>query len=371
MKNTIYTFLLMSVLALACCAPDDDGGPGTDPLDDLTSIPYDPQPYVIVTSSNMGTMEIPSDNPLTVDGVELGRHLFYDPILSADSTLSCSSCHLPAGSFTDNNAVSEGIDGIAGTRSSMSLLNVGYFTNGLFWDGRTQTLEEQALLPVEDPIELHHTWPAVMEELQEHTNYPKLFRKAFGITTRSEMTKELAAKALASFERIMVSSGQSKFDLVESQVGNAQYSDEEFAGRDLFFFESGSINHPGCSHCHNGALLTNNLYENNGLDMVSSLEDFEDKGLGAITGSLLDNGRFRIPSLKNIELTAPYMHDGRFETLEEVIDHYASGGHPADNISPLQLPFMISAEEKDNLIAFIKTFTDMEFVNNPDLQNPF
>jgi len=226
-------------------------------------------------------------------------------------------------------------------------------------------------LPVEDPIELHNTWPSVIEQLKEHDEYPAMFRRAFGISGKNEITKELAAKALASFERILVSSGQSKFDLVESQVGNAQYTDEEFAGRDLFFFESGSLNHPGCSHCHNGALLTNNLYENNGIDMVSSLDDFVDKGLGAVTGNLLDNGKFRIPSLKNIELTAPYMHDGRFQTLEEVIDHYATGGHPADNIPSLLLAFTITDQEKSDLIAFIKTFTDMEFVNNPDLHNPF
>jgi len=369
MKNISYLFLFLVVIIAACCSPDD----GPDSVDEsvLTDTPYDPQPYVIVTSSNMPTMEIPSDNPLTVDGVQLGRHLFYDPILSLDSTMSCSTCHLPAGSFTDNLDVSTGIDGIAGARSSMSLLNVGYFNNGLFWDGRSQTLEEQALLPVEDPIELHNTWTNVIEKLKVHADYPVMFRKAFGISSKDEMTKELAAKALASFERIMVSSGQSKFDLVESQVGNNQYSDEENLGRDLFFVESQSVNHPGCSHCHNGALLTNNLYENNGLDMVNSLEDFEDKGHGAVTGNLLDNGRFRIPTLKNIELTAPYMHDGRFQTLEEVIDHYQSGGHPADNISPLQLPFTLTDTEKANLIAFMKTFTDMEFVNNPDLQSPF
>ena len=363
----------MSLFVFTCCNPDDDAGPdpGPEPEDDLTDVTYDPQPYEYPFDFVLGTMEIPEDNPLTVDGVLLGRHLFYDPILSLDSTMSCSSCHFPAGSFTDTLAVSTGIDGIAGTRSSMSLLNVGYFTNGLFWDGRVQTLEEQALIPVEDPIEMHHTWPAVMEQLRVHEKYPVLFRKAFGITSRDEMTKELAAKAIASFERIMVSSGMSKFDLVENQVGNASYSEEEFLGRDLFFAESATVGHPGCWHCHGGELLTTDAYENNGLDMISSLEDFEDKGRGIVTGNLFDNGKFRVPSLRNIELTAPYMHDGRFETLEEVIDHYASGGNPADNFNPLQLPFTITDEEKAHLIAFMKTFTDMEFVNNPDLQSPF
>jgi len=128
----------MSVFVFVCCNPDDNMPPEGDPDNDLTDIPYDPQPYEIMTSSNMPTMEIPEDNPLTIDGVQLGRHLFYDPILSADSTMSCSSCHLPAGSFTDNNAVSVGIDDVAGVRSSMSLLNVGYFNTGLFWDGKNK-----------------------------------------------------------------------------------------------------------------------------------------------------------------------------------------------------------------------------------------
>ena len=360
----------MSILVFICCKSDDDVTLGSDI--DLRDIPYDPQPYEYPYAFTLGVMEIPEDNPLTVDGVELGRHLFYDPILSLDSTMSCSSCHFPAGSFTDTLAVSTGVDGVAGTRSSMSLLNVGYFTNGLFWDGRVQTLEEQALLPVEDPIELHHTWPSVMDKLKVHSKYPTLFRKAFGISSKNEMTKELAAKALASFERIMVSSGQSKYDLVINHVGNAQFTDEEIFGRILFEIEpAGSDGHPSCTHCHGGDLLTNNAYENNGLDLVSSLNDFTDKGYGAVTGELQDNGRFRVPSLRNIELTAPYMHDGRFETLEEVIDHYASGVHPAENINPFQSSFLITDEEKAYLIAYLKTFTDMEFVNNPDLQSPF
>jgi len=371
MKKTLYTLSLLGVLAFASCQQDDDIDPPNPNDGDLTDILYDPQPYVVTTSTNMGEMEIPVDNPLTIDGVQLGRRLFYDPILSADSTMSCSTCHLPVSSFTDNLAVSTGIDGVAGERSSMSLLNVGYYYNGLFWDGRTMTLEDQALLPIEDPIELHTTWPEVIEKLKVHEKYPTFFRKAFGIENTSEITKELAAKALASFERIMVSSGESKFDKVESGVGGVGYNDAEFAGRDLFFFESGSVNHPGCSHCHNGALLTNNKYENNGIEEVTTLSDFPDLGLGGFTGNLLDNGKFRVPTLKNIELTAPYMHDGRFETLEEVIDHYATGGHPADNIPPVLLAFDITEQEKADLIAFIKTFTDMDFVNNPDLQNPF
>jgi cytochrome c peroxidase len=370
MKNLIYLFSIC-LLLLTACNNDDEMVIDEPDKTDLTGIPYNPQAYVLTIPTGFPQLEIPADNALTMDGVNLGRHLFYDPILSADSTMSCSSCHLAAGSFTDNKAVSIGIDGIGGTRSSMALLNVGFFTNGLFWDGRSPSLEAQALLPVEDVIELHNTWPNVVTKLKAHEDYPTLFRKAFGIANTAEISKELAAKAIAQFERIMVSSGKSRYDLIEAATPGMFYTEEELHGRELFFFESGAVNHPGCSHCHNGPLLTTNQYENNGTQQAATLEDYPDKGRGMVTGDVYDNGKFRVPTLRNIDLSAPYMHNGQFETLEEVIDHYASGGFPASNTNPLMIPFTISDEDKADLIAFIKTFTDMEFVNNPDLQNPF
>ncbi len=368
MKKLSFLFSICLLTIVACVKDDEvDQGPVDD--GDLTDIPYDPQSYELVVPASFGVMEIPADNPLTVDGVQLGRHLFYDPILSADSTMSCSSCHLPSGSFTDNLAVSTGIDGIDGTRSSMSLLNVGYYYNGLFWDGRAATLEEQALMPVEDPVELHNTWPNVVSKLKAHSSYPDMFRKAFGIENTSQITKELAAKAIAQFERIMVSSGQSKYDLVEAATPGWVYSDDEVLGKDLFFNEE--ANHPGCSHCHDGVLFTTNEYENNALDSFPTLDDYIDKGQGPVSGDPFDNGKFRIPTLRNIDLTGPYMHDGRFDSLEQVIDHYSSGGFGAENVPSFLLPFDITEEEKMQLIAFLKTLTDLEFVNNPDLQNPF
>lgn len=343
-----------------------------DPKDDLLQFSHDPQPYDLQTPFWLGEMPIPADNPMTVEGVALGRALFYDPILSADSTQSCASCHLPSASFTDNQAVSVGIDGIAGTRSSMSLLNIGYAQNGLFWDGRVQTLEEQALLPVEDPIELHHSWTAVMDDLRQHPDYPRRFRAAFDIADRDEMTKELAAKAMAQFERTLVSSGQSKRDQVLYGSG-VFYTDEEFNGRTLFFFEPSSLDHPGCSHpaCHSGVLFTSDDYVNNGLDEVDNVNDFPDFGRGAVTGNSLQNGLFRVPSLLNVALNAPYMHDGRFQTLEEVLDHYSSGGHPSPTVDANILPFTLSEEDKRDIIAFLHTLTDTTFTNNPAHQNPF
>lgn len=362
--------LVLLALILACC----DDSPGPDPMMsddvDLTDIDYDPQAYDLVYPDHFPTMVIPTDNPMTQEGVELGRRLFFDPVLSLDSTQSCSLCHLQAGSFTDNLSVSTGVDGIAGHRSSMSLLNIGFATNGLFWDGRVETLEEQALLPVEDPIELHNMWPNVIQKLKSHTDYPQRFRKAFGINKSSEIDRELAVKAIAQFERSLVSSGNSKYDKVISGV--SVFTDEELRGFDIFFdIELDTARHAECGHCHNAPLFTTNEYRNNGLDAVQTLEDFADKGLGETTGRIFDNGLFRIPTLRNIEFTAPYMHDGRFETLDEVIDHYITGGFHADNLGAVMRPLNLTDEDKQNLIAFIKTLADPDFMSNPIYSNPF
>jgi cytochrome c peroxidase len=373
--------LLLSMFWIGACQPDDPGPGGT--AGDLEHIPYAPQPYAIAKPSYFPEVPIPADNPMTVEGVQLGRRLFYDPLLSADSTQSCSSCHLPAGSFTDNKAVSRGIDGLDGRRSSMSLLNVAYATDGLFWDGRVQTLEEQALRPVEDPVEMHHSWINVVDDLKQHPNYPALFRKAFGITKKDDITKELAAKALAQFERILISSGTSKFDRFKYQ-GEQVFDDEELDGFLLFSAEGASVGLPDaqCSHCHGNITLTGNTFFSNGLDDVDSFEDYVDKGRGEVTGKLSDNGKFRTPTLRNIALTAPYMHDGRFKTLEEVVDFYGkhgnsnvpfvnelvlSIGQPLGNGQHAELtPYM-----KQALVKFLHTLTDTAFVNNPDIQNPF
>jgi len=172
---------------------------------DLSEIPYNPVAYELPKVDPLPPMDIPIDNPMTEAGIELGRFLFFDPILSGNEKMACADCHFPQSGFTDNLAVSTGTDGTAGLRSSMSLVNAGYFTKGLFWDGRIQTLEEQALLPVEDVIELHNDWESVVEKMQAHNDYPTRFRKAFGINTTDEITKELAVKAIAQFERSLLS----------------------------------------------------------------------------------------------------------------------------------------------------------------------
>lgn len=380
MKYSLLFCTGILVAFLAGCGPDS---PGPSPSEgDLEGIPYEPQPYTIQKPASFPPVPVPADNPMTVAGVQLGRRLFYDPILSGDSTQSCSSCHLPAGSFTDNKALSLGIDGLPGRRSAMSLLDVAYVppAKGLFWNGRAATLEEQALLPVEDPLEMHAIWPEVVEKLKRHPDYPTRFRQAFGISDRGEITKELVAKALSQFERTLISSGTSKFD--RWKRGEAEFTDEELNGYFMFAEQGGppGIGLPDaqCFHCHGGGetLLSPQGFFNNGLDSVATLEDFTDKGLWEVTGLRSDMGKFRSPTLRNIALSAPYMHDGRLQTLEEVIDQYSDNGSGVENEDPfirqVGIPFgALSVQNKKDLLAFLLTLTDTTVVNNPDHQNPF
>ncbi|MCB0705902.1 MAG: cytochrome C peroxidase [Saprospiraceae bacterium] len=319
-------------------------------------------------------MPIPSDNPLTVDGVALGRYLFYDPILSLDSTISCASCHLPAAAFADTVALSKGVGGTLGVRNAMSLANVGYYQNGLFWDGRVATLEEQSLHPVQDPLEMREDWNKVEEKLQQHPEYQKRFRAAFGIENSLDIDRYLAAKALAQFERTLIS-GTSKYDFANFDWGTQQqfFTSSELRGRNFFFSEPDDPNdpHPGCTHCHTSLLLTTNEYLNNGLDEAPELTGFSDLGRGGVTLSVFDNGRFRVPTLRNITRTAPYMHDGRFESLEDVLDHYSSGGHYAPNVDANIQAFVLTEEQKTDLLAFLQTLTDQSFIENPAFLNPF
>ncbi len=368
-------WLLVSGIALlffyACEQDGQSGGDNCDncPVDDRISANYNPEAFKLEVPFWLPTPIIPADNPLTVDGVALGGMLFYDPILSSDSTQSCASCHQQKLAFTDGQATSVGVRGLRGTRSSMSLANLAFNPKGLFWDGSVLTLEDQALIPVEDHLEMNETWENVERKLQRHSNYPALFRKAFGIERKREISRDLVVKAIAQFERTMIS-GYSKFDRIV-WLNDGWLEDDEERGRRLFFFEPADINHPGCSHCHFDPLYTDNNFYNNGLEAVPNLEAFPDLGRGNVTKRRFDNGKFRSVTLRNIELTAPYMHDGRFQTLEEVLNQYAAGGHGVENEDPNIVPFPMSARDRQDLIAFLKTLTDTSFVNNPALANPF
>ncbi len=366
-----YLILFFAVVSFAAESCREGEVPCTTcPDTDLISGDYNPQPYTLNVPSWLPPVPIPADNPLTTEGVALGRMLFYDPILSSDSTQSCSSCHLQEKAFTDGLALSTGVLGMQGKRSAMSIANLAYNTRGFFWDGRSPSLEQQALVPVEDHLELNETWDHVLEKLRQHNKYPVQFRKAFGIDKKSQITKELAVKALAQFERTLIS-GNSRYDqIIWGQQG--WLTDQEQRGLELFFIEfAGEVQHPGCSHCHFNPLFTDNNFRQNGLENVPDLLSFPDLGRGAISGIVNDNGKFRVPTLRNIELTAPYMHDGRFATLEQVLDHYATGGHGVSNEDANIFPFVLDEQQKQDLIAFLKTLTDQSFITNPDYSNPF
>lgn len=373
---TRHITLLLTVCILFVaygCQHEPPNDPACTPASgDLTAIDYNPTAATLAIPSNFPPMVPAPDNPLTVEGIDLGRRLFYDPILSVDSTMSCFSCHMQSFNFTDNEAVSEGVDGVAGTRSSMPLLNLAFNHNPLFWDGRVNTLEEQAELPVEDEIELHNTWDEVICRLAVHKDYPTYFREAFGITDKNEITKELAAKAIAQFERSIIS-GNSKYD--KFIRGELFLEDDELAGHDMYFdVADNKIRFPDaeCGHCHGGGpLLTTNEFLNNGTQEAATLSDFADPGLGAVTEIPSDNGKFRVPTLRNIEHSAPYMHDGRFNTLEEVLDHYSSGGKSSPNKDVLVYPINLDSIQKAEILAFLKTLTDTTFMNSKVYSNPF
>ena len=367
MSRISFFFLLAFVFILYPSCVDDDIESG-----DLSSIPYNPQDYELIRPEGFPSMLIPSNNALTKEGVDLGRHLFYDKILSADLSMSCASCHFPEMTFSDGKKLSTGIDGLEGKRSAMSLINIGYVEHGLFWDGRVISLEEQALLPVEDELELHDTWDNVIVKLKAHPDYPTKFRKAFGIDDTSEISKELAAKALAQFERTLISYN-SQFDKVFIKEADDATASEQ-RGHDMFFdkaAQGSGLPDAECSHCHNKPLMTSDAFFNNGIDSVNSLLDFEDLGHGAVTGEALDNGKFRAPTLRNIALTAPYMHDGRFQTLEEVMEHYSDHIHITSNSDVNARRLNLDASQKQDIINFLHMLTDTVFINNPEFQSPF
>lgn len=350
--NKIWLLISISIVSTSC---SDDG------INNYTPFSPTPMPLVIpkIFSNNIIAPVIPIDNPQTEEGVSLGRKLFFDPVLSADNSQSCSDCHSPENAFTDSDRFSEGIDGIVGNRNSMPLFNLAWnYDEKFFWDGRTFSIENQALEPVVNPIEMHSDWEINAEKLQDHSEYPDLFKKAFGV---SKIDSTLVTKALAQFERTLISAN-SRFDkhLLEELI----LTPSELNGFNVFMDETKG----DCFHCHgnaNNPLWTDNDFHNNGLDAVIT-----DLGLGTISGNPADNGKFKSPSLRNLQFTAPYMHDGRFETLEEVINHYSEGLQNSPTIDPLMKSInnggvQLSDSDKSDLKAFLLSLSDLEFINNP------
>jgi cytochrome c peroxidase len=326
-----------------------------------TPIPYSLEIPILFADKLIAPI-IPADNPLTQEGVALGKKLFFDTILSGDETQSCASCHDPKKSFTDQQQFSNGVNDNLGTRNAMPLFNLAWnFDERFAWDGKEFSLEKQALEPVSNPIEMHGNWENITKILQNNLEYKDLFLRAFGT---SIIDSTLITKAIAQFERTLIS-GNSKFD--KYLRGEINLTPEEQNGFDVFMDESKG----DCFHCHgsdNNPIWSDNKFHNNGLDNV-----FVDLGLGKITGDPKDNGKFKSPSIRNLAFTAPYMHDGRFATLEEVINHYSEGLKRSPTIDPLMKKVdeggvHLSTQDKSNLKAFLQTLSDYNFINNPTFQ---
>tara|TARA_B110000908_G_scaffold86362_1_gene103130 strand:+ start:271 stop:1248 length:978 start_codon:yes stop_codon:yes gene_type:complete len=305
---------------------------------------------------------VPANNPLTEEGVALGKKLFFDRILSGDGSQSCASCHNPKKAFTDQQQFSTGIQGESGERNAMPLFNLAWnFDERFAWDGKEFGLEEQALEPVSNPIEMHANWKKVTERIRQHPTYPNLFLQAFGT---SKIDSIMITKAIAQFERTLIS-GNSKFDQFLRK--ETTLTPEEQNGFDVFMDEAKG----DCFHCHgsnNNPLWTDNKFHNNGLDAT-----FKDLGFGNVTGDPNDNGKFKSPSIRNLAFTAPYMHDGRFSTLEEVINHYSEGLKKSATIDPLMKNIdkggvQLSTQDKADLKAFLLTLSDNDFIENPTFQ---
>ena len=294
-----------------------------------------------------------SKNPLTEEGFQLGRKLFYDPILSRDSTISCSSCHLQATGFTHvDHSLSHGIDGKIGTRNSMTLMNLAW-SKSFMWDGGVNHIDVQALNPITNPVEMDETLEHVVQKLQKSEKYQQLFENAFG---DSKITGQRLLKALTQFELLLVSSN-SKYDKVLRK--EAVFTEQEQKGYHLF--------KTNCASCHNEPLFTNDKFENNGLAIDTTLNDI---GRIKITNKKEDYLRFKVPTLRNIQFTFPYMHDGRFKTLTEVIKHYNSISNNTFLPKELSKPMNLSDNDRVDLVAFLKTLTDNEFLFNKRFSYP-
>ena len=284
-------------------------------------------------------------NPLTEEGFQLGRHLFYDPIISRDSTISCASCHLQQTGFTHiDHQLSHGIDGKIGTRNSLALINLAW-NKDFMWDGGVNSIEVQAINPITNPDEMDETLAHVILKLQASEKYRKLFTKAFG---DDKVTSQRLLKALAQFT-VMLKSSNSKYDKVMRK--EEQYNEREQRGYDLF--------KSNCATCHKEPLFRDDKFENNGLAIDTTLNDV---GRIKITQKKEDYLRFKIPTLRNIQFTFPYMHDGRFKTLTEVVKHYNSLGHDKNLPKELAKPMNLTDNERVDLVLFLTTLTDTAFL---------
>jgi cytochrome c peroxidase len=319
-------------------------------------------PFKLNISSNFSQPTIPVNNPLTKEGVALGRMLFYDPALSRDGTISCGSCHKQRYAFTDStNRLSTGIDGFRSDRNTMPIYNLVWNNLGFFWDGRAQTLAKQALMPIANLHEMGENINTLVARLNKHKMYPKLFKDAFGIT---KITEDYIAKALTQFETTLISD-DSRFDRWVRKEPRGFLTGEEQRGMDLY----NDRDKGACNLCHNSdAAFTTFAYFDIGLD-----QKYTDLGQYYTTLDTNDMGKFRTPSLRNLAFTSPYMHDGRFDKLEDILEFYNNGFHATNNINVnirRHKKGRLAKGEQKAIIAFLNTLNDSSFITNPAFKDP-
>jgi len=358
----------------------------------IAADPPAPTPYAWTLPSQMPIPVVPADNPMTVEKVELGRYLFYEPRLSVNGEQSCASCHQQSRAFTDGKAIPEGTTGERHARNSMSLANAAY-SPVLTWANPLLTeLEHQALIPIfgEDPVEMGMSGREgeLLQMLREDPTYTRLFALAFPDADDPIAVKNLA-RAIASFERTLIS-GNSPYDRYRYGGDDRAVSEAVKRGEKLFNSERLE-----CFHCHGGINYTDSnrhtelafteiAFHNTGLYNTDGNGAYppENRGVYEISGDPADMGRFKTPTLRNIAVTAPYMHDGSVATLEEAIQHYANGGRTIaegeyagdGSASPLKSGlvsgFELTDREKRDLLALLESFTDREFLTNPAFSDP-
>ena len=334
MKN--YLALIFLLLFLAC---------GNEPEiiinDPLIYIPY-----------GFPEITFPADNEWTAERWKLGKRLFFDPILSSDLSVSCASCHRPDLAFTDGKKLSEGVADRIGVRNAPSLANIGYHPY-LTREGGVPTLEMQILVPIQEHAEFDFNILLIADRMKEDSSYVRESMEAYG----RKPDPFVITRAISTFERTIVS-GDSRYDHFVRQDGE-HFSAAEQRGRNLFFDDR-----LACARCHAGFNFTNYAFENNGL-----YEKYDDPGRFRVTGIESDRALFKVPSLRNVAVTAPYMHDGSMTTLEEVVEHYNSGGKNHPHKSRFLKPLYMTTQEKADLVAFLGTLTDDYFLTNPKFQN--
>ena len=344
-KNTKYNlfFLVLIVFTISSCDIDP-------PIKE--ELPADNIIFVVPQGWPQPHYDF-STNPLTKEGFILGRKLFYDTKLSRDNTISCGSCHQQFAAFSHlDHKTSHGIYGLFGTRNAPPLYNLNWQTN-FMWDGGVNHIEVQPLAPITNPVEMDENMNNIVAKLQGDANYRAMFKEAFGTET---VNTQLIFKAITQFQGMLVSYN-SKYD--KYSRGETTLTTNEMNGLNVF--------QQKCNACHTAPLFTNFDYVNNGLDNV-----FADEGRAKITLLPSDSGTFKVPSLRNVQLSRPYMHDGRFETLEQVLDHYSGGIKNSNTLSPLlNSGIPLTSQEKKDIIAFLKTLTDNTFKNDKRFADPF